>query len=153
MSARDTEVLGRLTAALADRYVFEHKLGQGGMGSVYLAQDLKHRRAVAFKVLRPEVAPILGVERFKREIVVVSTLQHPHILPLYDSGDVPGPGGAPPLLRDAVHRGGIAPRQARPGETAAARGGARASPGTWPARSTTPTATAWSTATSSRRTS
>ena len=98
MSARDTQVLERLTAALTDRYVFEHKLGQGGMGSVYLAQDLKHRRAVAFKVLRPEIAPMLGVERFQREIAVVSTLQHPHILPLYDSGEVPGPGEAPLLF-------------------------------------------------------
>src|SRR5882724_10640954 len=76
LSARDAQVLERLAAAFVGRYVFERKLGQGGMGSVYLAQDLKLHRAVAFKVLRPDIAPLLGAERFQREIAVVSTLQH-----------------------------------------------------------------------------
>jgi len=97
LSTRDARVLARLAAAFVGRYVFERKLGQGGMGSVYLAQDLKLKRPVAFKVLRPEIAPLLGVQRFQREIAVVSTLQHPHILPLYDSGEVAAPGEDPLL--------------------------------------------------------
>ena len=97
VSARDARVLARLAAAFVGRYVFERKLGQGGMGSVYLAQDLKLKRPVAFKVLRPEIGPLLGVQRFQREIAVVSTLQHPHILPLYDSGEVAGDGEDPLL--------------------------------------------------------
>ena len=82
--------LGQLTAALADRYRIEREVGQGGMATVYLAQDLKHRRRVAIKVLRPELAQVLGAERFLREIEVVAGLHHPHILPLYDSGEAAG---------------------------------------------------------------
>jgi sugar lactone lactonase YvrE len=76
----------RLTAALADRYRIERELGAGGMATVYLAQDLKHDRKVAIKVLRPELAAIIGAERFLSEIKPTANLQHPHILPLHDSG-------------------------------------------------------------------
>jgi serine/threonine protein kinase len=77
-------------AALADRYRIERELGQGGMATVYLAEDLKHQRRVAIKVLRPELAAALGAERFLREITTTANLRHPHILPLYDSGDADG---------------------------------------------------------------
>jgi serine/threonine protein kinase len=83
-------VVGRLTAALADRYRIERELGQGGMATVYLAQDLKHDRKVALKVLKPELAAVLGAERFVVEIKTTASLQHPHILPLFDSGTVEG---------------------------------------------------------------
>ena len=77
----------RLTAALADRYAIQGELGQGGMATVYLAQDIKHDRKVAVKVLRPDLAAVLGAERFLQEIKVTANLQHPHILPLHDSGE------------------------------------------------------------------
>ena len=77
----------RLKAALADRYTIQEELGAGGMATVYLAEDLKHHRKVAVKVLRPELAAILGAERFLKEIEVTANLQHPHILPLFDSGE------------------------------------------------------------------
>jgi len=80
----------RLARALADRYTIEQELGAGGMATVYLAQDLKHRRQVAIKVLRPELAASLGVERFVREIEIAANLTHPHILPLFDSGEADG---------------------------------------------------------------
>ena len=80
----------RLTAALAERYALERELGQGGMATVYLADDVRHRRKVAVKVLRPELAATLGTERFFREIEVAARLQHPHILPLHDSGEAGG---------------------------------------------------------------
>ncbi len=76
----------RLRASLADRYQIERELGQGGMATVYLAQDVKHDRKVALKVLRPELAAVLGAERFVVEIKTTAALQHPHILPLFDSG-------------------------------------------------------------------
>jgi len=76
----------RLVATLADRYRIERELGAGGMATVYLAEDLKHHRRVALKVLRPELAHVLGPERFLREIETTAALHHPHILPLYDSG-------------------------------------------------------------------
>ncbi|MBA2291749.1 MAG: serine/threonine-protein kinase [Gemmatimonadales bacterium] len=82
--------LERLTAALADRYTIERELGQGGMATVYLAHDVKHDRKVAIKVLRPELAVVIGAERFLREIKTIATLQHPHILGLIDSGEVNG---------------------------------------------------------------
>ena len=82
--------VGRLTAALADRYRIERELGQGGMATVYLAEDLKHRRKVALKVLKPELAAVLGAERFVQEITTTAALQHPHILPLFDSGTADG---------------------------------------------------------------
>ncbi|HSR15849.1 MAG TPA: serine/threonine-protein kinase, partial [Gemmatimonadales bacterium] len=78
--------MSRLTAALADRYRIERELGQGGMATVYLAHDLKHDRRVALKVLKPELAAVLGAERFVQEIKTTAALQHPNILPLFDSG-------------------------------------------------------------------
>ncbi len=80
----------RLTAALADRYRIERELGQGGMATVYLCEDLKHKRRVALKVLKPELAAVLGAERFVVEITTTAALQHPHILPLFDSGTADG---------------------------------------------------------------
>ena len=76
----------RLLAALADRYRIDRELGQGGMATVYLAQDLKHDRPVALKVLREELQAALGAERFEREIRFAARLQHPHILTVLDSG-------------------------------------------------------------------
>jgi serine/threonine protein kinase len=84
------DIPNRLAAALADRYRLERELGQGGMATVYLAEDLKHHRKVALKVLRPELAATLGPERFLREIELAAKLQHPHILPLHDSGEAQG---------------------------------------------------------------
>jgi serine/threonine-protein kinase len=84
------DVLTRLKVALADRYAIERELGSGGMATVYLAEDLKHRRQVAIKVLRPELAATLGPERFVREIQIAANLNHPHILPLHDSGEADG---------------------------------------------------------------
>jgi serine/threonine-protein kinase len=80
----------RLKAALGARYTVERELGQGGMAFVYLARDLKHHRSVAVKVLRPELAAALGPERFLREIEIAARLTHPHVLPLYDSGEAAG---------------------------------------------------------------
>jgi serine/threonine-protein kinase len=80
----------KLSAALADRYRIERELGQGGMATVYLAFDLKHDRKVAIKVLKPELAAVLGAERFVVEIKTTASLQHPHILPLFDSGTADG---------------------------------------------------------------
>ena len=80
----------RLATALRDRYRIERELGAGGMATVYLAQDLKHDRKVAIKVLRPELAAVIGAERFLREIKTIANLQHPHILGLIDSGEVNG---------------------------------------------------------------
>jgi serine/threonine-protein kinase len=79
--------IGRLTAALSDRYRIERELGAGGMATVYLAQDFKHDRKVAIKVLRPELAAVIGAERFLSEIKTTANLQHPHILALHDSGE------------------------------------------------------------------
>jgi len=81
------DILERLKAALADRYRIERELGSGGMATVYLAHDVKHGRKVAVKVFRPELAAALGTERFFREIKVTANLNHPHILPLLDSGE------------------------------------------------------------------
>src|SRR6266511_2289133 len=84
------ELLTRLQSALADRYRLALEIGAGGMASVYLAQDLRHDREVALKVLRPELAAVIGAERFLAEIKVTAHLQHPHILPLFDSGAADG---------------------------------------------------------------
>ncbi len=80
----------RLTTALADRYRIDRELGRGGMATVYLAEDLRHKRRVAVKVLKPELAAVLGAERFVQEITTTAALQHPHILPLFDSGEADG---------------------------------------------------------------
>jgi serine/threonine-protein kinase len=79
-----------LAAALAGRYAIERELGRGGMATVYLAQDVKHRRQVAVKVLHRDLAAALGPDRFLREVEIAATLNHPHILALYDSGDADG---------------------------------------------------------------
>src|SRR5215208_6990786 len=80
----------QLQDAIADRYRIERELGRGGMATVYLARDLKHDRRVAIKVLHPELAAVLGAERFLAEIRTTANLQHPHILPLFDSGTADG---------------------------------------------------------------
>ncbi|MEO8478025.1 MAG: protein kinase [Gemmatimonadota bacterium] len=82
--------VSRIRAALADRYKIEGVLGEGGMATVYLAEDLKHRRKVAVKVMRPELAETLGSERFLREVEIAAKLSHPNILPVYDSGSAQG---------------------------------------------------------------
>jgi serine/threonine-protein kinase len=110
-----TDTQDRLTAALADRYRIERELGAGGMATVFVAEDVRHHRKVAVKVLRPDLTATLGAERFLREIEIAARLSHPHILPLYDSG---GAGDAlfyvMPLvegesLRDRIVRAGGLP--------------------------------------------
>src|SRR5690348_10533745 len=85
-----TPVEERLTATLADRYRLERELGAGGMATVYVAEDLRHHREVALKVLKPELGESLASERFLREIEIAARLTHPHILALYDSGNAAG---------------------------------------------------------------
>ncbi|HEU5218330.1 MAG TPA: serine/threonine-protein kinase, partial [Gemmatimonadales bacterium] len=105
-----TAAFARLQAFLADRYTIERELGRGGMATVYLARDLKHNRPVAIKVLRPELAAVLGRDRFLREIAITAGLQHPHILALLDSGEAEGslyyvmPFVAGESLRDRLER-------------------------------------------------
>ena len=82
--------LDQLRAALADRYQIERELGQGGMATVYRARDQRHERQVAIKVIRPELSAVIGADRFLQEIKLTAHLQHPHILPLYDSGSADG---------------------------------------------------------------
>jgi Tol biopolymer transport system component/tRNA A-37 threonylcarbamoyl transferase component Bud32 len=84
------ELLGRLQSALSDRYRIDREVGAGGMATVYLAEDVRHDRRVALKVLRPELAAVIGAERFLAEIKLTANLQHPHILPLFDSGEADG---------------------------------------------------------------
>ena len=84
------DLLSQLRTALADRYTLERELGCGGMATVYLARDLRHKRPVALKVLHPELAYAIGGDRFLREIEVAANLTHPHIVPLFDSGEVDG---------------------------------------------------------------
>ena len=92
------EITEQLSIALADRYRIERRLGEGGMATVYLAEDLKHDRKVALKVLRPELGVVLGADRFLQEIRTTARLQHPHILPLYDSGNTAAAPGGTGLL-------------------------------------------------------
>src|SRR5512135_3919697 len=105
----------RLRKALADRYRIERELGAGGMATVYLAEDLRHHRKVAVKVLRPELAASLGAERFLREVAIAAGLTHPHILPLHDSGATDGflyyvmPFVEGPSLRQRLAREGELP--------------------------------------------
>jgi len=80
----------RLNAALSGRYHIESELGEGGMATVYLADDIKHERKVALKLLKPELAALVGAERFLSKIKTTANLQHPHILPLFDSGEADG---------------------------------------------------------------
>src|SRR3954470_14950174 len=85
-----TDVLSRLSAALATQYAIERELGRGGMATVYLAQDLKHHRRVALKVMRPELTMAVGADRFLREIQIAAQLEHPHIIAVHDSGEADG---------------------------------------------------------------
>ncbi len=85
-----SDPVARLNAALEGRYAIERELGEGGMATVYLADDLKHERKVALKVLKQELAAVVGAERFLAEIKTTANLQHPHILPLHDSGEADG---------------------------------------------------------------
>src|SRR5437868_10078618 len=80
----------QLSTALSDRYEVQKEIGRGGMATVYLARDLRHQRNVALKVLNPELGAVLGVERFLSEIRVTANLQHPNLLPLFDSGEAEG---------------------------------------------------------------
>ncbi len=82
-----SDPVARLNTALEGRYAIERELGEGGMATVYLADDLKHQRKVALKVLKPELAAVVGAERFLAEITTTANLTHPHILPLFDSGE------------------------------------------------------------------
>src|SRR5438477_6551916 len=114
-SPRLIDPLARVQAALAGRYTIERELGRGGMATVYLAQDRKHHRPVAIKVLKPELAAALGPERFLREIDTAARLTHPHILPLHDSGEAAGllyyvmPYVEGETLRDRLGREGPRP--------------------------------------------
>ena len=85
-----TDPVARLRSALADRYRIERELGRGGMATVYLAQDLRRERPVALKVVHPDRAALLGTDRFLQEIKLTAKLRHPHILPLFDSGEDAG---------------------------------------------------------------
>ncbi|MDH3222204.1 MAG: protein kinase [Gemmatimonadota bacterium] len=85
-----SDLIHRLNAALQDRYEIESELGAGGMATVYLARDVRHNRHVALKVLKPELAAVVGAKRFLAEIETTAGLQHPHILPLFDSGEADG---------------------------------------------------------------
>src|SRR5689334_24101577 len=89
-SFRPSMVRDQLQASLVGRYTIERELGRGGMATVYLARDLKHQRVVALKVLDPELGAVLGAERFLAEIKVTANLQHPSLLPLFDSGAAGG---------------------------------------------------------------
>ena len=82
--------VNKVRRVLADRYKVERVIGEGGMATVYLAEDLKHKRKVAVKVMRPELAATLGSDRFLREVEIAANLSHPHILPMYDSGEADG---------------------------------------------------------------
>ena len=103
--------IGPFANAIAGQYRIERELGSGGMATVYLAIDLKHQRRVAIKVLHPELGAWLGAERFLTEIRITARLQHPHILPLLDSGEASagvserGERTFPAVLRHAVRRG------------------------------------------------
>ena len=137
-----------VTAAFVGRYTLERELGCGGMATVYLARDLKHDRMVALKVLRSELGATVGPERFLREIRTTARLQHPHILPVFDSGAAGGqlwyamPYVEGESLRDRMERERQLPLEE------ALRISLR-----WPRRSPTPTRAESSTAMSSRRTS
>ncbi|UCC48674.1 MAG: protein kinase, partial [Gemmatimonadota bacterium] len=100
----------QLKASLADRYAIEREIGRGGMATVYLARDLKHERWVALKVLRPELSTALGAQRFLREVKIAAQLQHPHVVPIFDSGEAGGllfcvmPYVEGPTLRELLER-------------------------------------------------
>ena len=94
-----SDTLQRLTSALGDRYALEREIGAGGMATVFLARDLRHGRPVAIKVVRPELSGADGIARFLREIELAARLQHPNILPVFDSGAIDdGSGGRTPYF-------------------------------------------------------
>ena len=114
----------KVTEALAGRYKVEKIIGEGGMATVYLAMDQKHKRRVAVKVMRPELAATLGADRFLREVEIAGQLSHPHILPMHDSGEsdgllyyvmpyVPGETLRERLLKGALAGGRCAATRAR----------------------------------------
>jgi serine/threonine protein kinase/Tfp pilus assembly protein PilF len=111
MTAANRPESEHLGSALAGRYSIDRELGHGGMATVYLADDLKHRRKVAIKVLRPEVSAVLGSERFGREIRIIAGLNHPHILPLYDSGADPLLWFTMPYVRESLRQRLLRERQ------------------------------------------
>src|SRR5262245_12848689 len=92
------DLLERLNEILSAHYTLERQLGRGGMATVFLANDVKHDRRVALKVVHPEVTAALGPDRFLREIRIAAHLQHPHILTLIDSGEIPASTAGPSLL-------------------------------------------------------
>ncbi len=112
-----SDTLERLRAAVQDAYDVDRKIGEGGMATVFVAEDRKHRRKVAIKVLRPELAASLGTDRFLREIELAAGLQHPHIVPVYDSGSADGclyyvmPFVEGESLRDLLRREGRIPTE------------------------------------------
>ena len=114
-AATETGQVAKVRAALAAHYRIERVLGEGGMATVYLAEDLKHRRPVAIKVMRPELGATLGADRFLREVEIAAKLSHPHILPMHDSGAIGGflyyvmPYVEGESLRDRLHREGQLP--------------------------------------------
>ena len=109
------DLIGRIRGELSERYAVDREIGRGAMAVIFLARDVKHEREVALKVLRPELAANLGAERFLREIKLIAQLQHPHILPLYDSGESGGclyyvsPYVGDESLRDRIERDGPLP--------------------------------------------
>src|SRR3954471_6143698 len=152
------ETQTRLQLALSDRYRIEREIGAGGMATVFLGQDLRHDRRVALKLLRPELSAVIGAERFLAEIKLTANLQHPHILPLFDSGEVvvDNPEGAQRFLfyvMPYVEGESLRARLNREKQLPVAEAVRIATEVASPRRSTTPTGTGWSTATSSRRTS
>ena len=98
LESSSSDIPARLATALADRYVLDRELGRGGMATVYLAEDVRHHRQVAIKVLHPELGAVLGADRFLREIGIAARLNHPHILPLHDSGTLDLDLGQPVLF-------------------------------------------------------
>src|SRR5919112_3027687 len=90
-----SDIPQRLAAALGERYVLEREIGAGGMATVFLVRDLRHKRSVALKVVRPELSGPEGGQRFLREIELAARLQHPHILPVFDSGVIDDGAGTP----------------------------------------------------------
>ena len=118
-----------MTALLQERYAVLRELGHGGMATVYLADDLRHGRQVAVKVLRAELGALLGPDRFTREIRIAAALNHPHILPLYDSGEAVVDRGSLVASDDAV------PADARPSTCTLRDGGGKRPRGSSPVSS------------------
>ena len=112
-----SDLLTRVKGAVAERYSVDRIIGTGGMSTVFAARDQKHSRDVALKVLHPELAAVVGPDRFLREIEIIAGLDHPHILPMYDSGEVDGllyyvmPQVGGESLRDQLDRDGPLPAE------------------------------------------